>query len=78
LQLFDIYRETKQTAKAEKLALDIVNKNVKIQSNTIRRKNQLQGSIWMHDKARLVTLNIRKPGFVVNLKFITFIQILTV
>ena len=35
--LFDIYRETKQDRKAEKLALNIVNKKVKIPSNTIRQ-----------------------------------------
>ncbi len=36
-QLFEIYRETKQTEKARELALYIVNKKVKIPSNTIRR-----------------------------------------
>jgi len=39
--LFDIYRETKQDRKAEKLALNIVNKKVKIPSNTIRQIKSL-------------------------------------
>ena len=36
-QLFDIYRKTKQVKQAEELALVIVNKEVKIPSNTIKQ-----------------------------------------